>query len=157
MADVEKLLCSISFCAEALQDANSPVWAGLSRAKLGLAGCLQLFLSMVWRGLYPMHGERLERSCSCASNCAHLHSPHHPPRRPENRRVQRMEHGSSGMGVDRRKGQERELEGQADGAPEHSHINSLQGPVSLSNTLLLISPAHASPHVKLLFLVYHSN
>lgn len=96
MADVEKLLCSISFCAEALQDTNSQVWAGLSRAKLGLAGCLQLFLSTVWRGLYPMHGERLERSCSCASNCAHLHSPHHPPRCPENRRTREWSMGARG-------------------------------------------------------------
>lgn len=99
--------------------------SGLGRAKLGLAGCLQLFPSTVWWGLYPIHGECLEQWCSCASNCAHLHSPHHPPRRPENRRFQRARHGSSGTGVDRRKGQERELEGQASRAPEQSYINSL--------------------------------
>lgn len=64
-----------------------------------------------------MHGERLEQWCSCASNCAHLHSRHHPPRRPENRSFQRMAHGSTGLGVDRQKGKERELEGRASRAP----------------------------------------
>lgn len=69
----------------------------LGRAKLGLAACLQLSPSTVWLGLYPVPGERLEQWCSCASNCAHLHSPHHPPRRRENTRFQRMD-GAWGLG-----------------------------------------------------------
>lgn len=66
-----------------------------------------------------------------------------------------MEHVSSGTGVDRQKGQERELEGQASRAPEQSHINNLHGcstPLFLFQTLL-VSQADASPPVKLLFLV----
>lgn len=69
--------------------------ARTGRTKLGLAGSLQLFPALVWLGLYPIRGERLEQWCSCDSNCAHLHSPHHPPRCLENKRFHRMVHGSS--------------------------------------------------------------
>lgn len=72
-----------------------------------------------------MHGERLEQWCSCASNCAHLHSPHHPPRRLENRRFQRMDHGSSGAGCGQTGKLREGISRASERGPEHSHINSL--------------------------------
>lgn len=52
-----------------------------------------------------------------------LPTTHHDVRRTEDSRERGM--GARGTGVDRRKGQERELEGQASRAPEQSYINSL--------------------------------
>lgn len=83
------------------------IWVKLSwpeQSWLVLTVRLQLFLSLVWWRLNPMNGECLEQCCSCASNCAHLHSPHHPQRCQELKGFPIMAHGSTRLRVEGHKG-----------------------------------------------------
>lgn len=104
-----------------------------------------------------MPGERLEQRCSCASNCAHLHSPHHPPRRPENTRFQRMDGACEPrVWTDRKARRGNEKARRAGPPPPSGDILTIcmAAPRQFLFQTLLVSRADASPPVKLLFLVY---
>lgn len=132
MANAEKLLCSISFSEEALQDTNREVWVGLNWPRQGWAG-----LSWVWLAVYscsPFHGlvralpHAWGASGAAVQLCLQLRTPAlspPPTTTPREQKIPENEAWELGDGCGQTERPREGIRRAGEQGPEQSRINSL--------------------------------